>query len=101
VTAKWITITPEEAQFWLQKNPHNREIRPKDVAWLAKALKEGTFNGDIGEPIRITSDGRLLDGQHRLSAVVEAGLSIETWIIIGVPMILGIRSGTKQNEPHT
>lgn len=68
-------ITPENASRILSdKNTKNRRISPTKVAEYTSAMKrdEWAFNGDS---IRLSSDGTLLDGQHRLTALVKAGMS--------------------------
>jgi hypothetical protein len=37
-----------------------------------------------GEAIKISRDGKILDGQHRLMAVLEADVAIETLVITGL-----------------
>jgi hypothetical protein len=76
-------VTPELAEEWLGRNSHNRPLRNNRVAELAGAMKRGewTLNGDA---IRWSRDGVLLDGQHRLWAVVESGVSITTVVIRGL-----------------
>lgn len=39
-----------------------------------------------GETIKVAEDGTLIDGQHRLQAVVESGVSIETVIVWDLPL---------------
>lgn len=64
-------ITPDMANNILKGNQKNRPIREGAVAFYAKLMQEGKwkFNGDT---IRIAKDGTLIDGQHRLTAVVES-----------------------------
>jgi hypothetical protein len=40
-----------------------------------------------GETIKIADDGTLLDGQHRLEAVLHSGATIESVVVRGLPMI--------------
>jgi hypothetical protein len=73
-TLEEITITPGMAEILLTLNVRNRRIRRARVAKIVKALREGRwkYTGDI---IRVASDGTLIDGQHRLLAIIEAGRS--------------------------
>lgn len=79
-----VTVTPEIAEDWLGHNSHNRNLRQRHVEMLAGAIlrDEWEFNGDA---IRFASDGTLLDGQHRLWAVIEADQPITTVVITGLP----------------
>jgi len=81
--ANLMTITPEWAQKTLnEKNAGNRPMNKLHVASLAKEMKRGKWkvNGDT-----ICLNGtRLIDGQHRLAAVVASGVSIQTFVIEGL-----------------
>jgi hypothetical protein len=91
-------IGPDEARALLSANDHNRRLRERRVEELAGAMVRGEwqFNGD---PIRIASSGRLLDGQHRLAAIERSGLTQRMVIISGLPeqsqetMDAGLRRG--------
>lgn len=65
-------ITPAIAEFYLTFNEPNRKLSPEIVNWLAKvmATPEWQINGDT---ITFARTGRLLDGQHRLSAIIKYG----------------------------
>lgn len=78
------TITPELAEDWLGRNSHNRTLRNGHVAALAGAMKRGEWSLN-GDAIRFAADGTLLDGQHRLWAVIEADVPIESLVIDGLP----------------
>ena len=79
------TITPSKARKLLRANSHNRNLRRARVEFFAEAItrKEWTLNG---ESIKICEDGTLLDGQHRLEAVVTAGVSMRSVVVRGLPM---------------
>lgn len=77
------TVTPEIAEAWLGRNSHNRALRNRHVEDLAGAITRGEWRLN-GDAIRFAVDGSLLDGQHRLWAVIEAGQSIETLVIRGL-----------------
>lgn len=78
------TITPDDAKRLLENNTLNRNISDRTVSALARDMKSGNwvFNG---ESIKISKTGRLLDGQHRLSACVRANVPFETLVIEGLP----------------
>lgn len=80
-----VEVTPEMAATWLENNPHNRSIRVKHVEALAADMKSGDWRLN-GETIKITSDGVLVDGQNRLSAIVEADVPVRTFVAFNVPM---------------
>lgn len=78
-------ITPAIAAEILGKNVHNRNIRDGYVARLAGAMERREWVTN-GESIKIAHDGTLLDGQHRLMAVVHSGVTIKTLVIRGLPL---------------
>jgi hypothetical protein len=77
-------ITPIMAADLLSRNINNRNLREKRVNAIAADLLAGRFvmNGDA---IRIDTSGNLLDGQHRLAAVVQTGQPIKTIVVRGLP----------------
>lgn len=76
------TITPEEAQIILDKcNQRNRHMSHYHVEFLASEMKNGRFR-DNGDAIRFDFNGNLIDGQHRLAAIVKSGVPLVDAIII-------------------
>lgn len=77
-------IGPAEAQELLGTNTHNRNLRRARIDQLANAMRNGEwmFNGDA---IRIGESGRLLDGQHRLAALIASETSQQFLVIVGLP----------------
>jgi hypothetical protein len=61
----------------------NRNVKDHHVEWLAGQMKAGKWMTN-GEPIILDDEGLLLDGQHRLWAVVMADVTIETVVTRGV-----------------
>lgn len=78
-----VIVTPELAKQLLDKNTHNRALSEGTVARLIGAMRRGEwqYNGDT---IRISKAGRLLDGQHRLSAIEKSGISQKYIIVDGL-----------------
>lgn len=67
-------ITPvEAAEILHSKNPKNRNIQTNRVTRYAKEMLSGRWT-ENGDPIRFDVEGNLIDGQHRLSAVVSASM---------------------------
>lgn len=83
VKAEIVDLTPEMASDLLAKNPKNRPVVAHRVDVLAADILSGNwvFNG---EPIIVSKDGLLNDGQHRCAAVVQAGKPILTMLVTGV-----------------
>lgn len=76
-------ISPELARDMLKRNINNRPLNKNHVDFLSKQMTEGKWMFD-GTPIKLTEAGSLLDGQHRLTAVIESGLSFDFLVISGV-----------------
>jgi hypothetical protein len=77
------TITPESATNWLRANQHNRPVRRRHVAFLAQEIIKGNWQVN-GQPIVISEREEVLDGQHRLMAIIEAGRQIQSLVVYGI-----------------
>jgi hypothetical protein len=77
-------ITPLMATEMLLANTINRTIRPRRVSQYARDMKAGNWV-PVGEPIAISDKGDLLNGQHRLHAVIEADVTVDIPVARGVP----------------
>lgn len=78
-----VVVTPVMAGELLEHNRLNRPIRDLHVQRIAAQIATGKwkFNGDT---IKIADTGDVLDGQHRLWAIIEAKTPVETVIIRGI-----------------
>lgn len=78
------TVSPSQAADWLANaNGHNRKLsRPVVEAYRTEIL-EGRWKQN-GVPLLFSHDGRLLDGQHRLAAIVAAARPVEMLIVSGL-----------------
>lgn len=81
---KKMPVTPQLAKQWLLTNTDNRKPSPAWVSKLARDMRNGQFP-NVGETIKFDEDGHLIDGQHRLMAIVESGKTIEFFVIEGIP----------------
>jgi hypothetical protein len=78
------TVTPAMARRYLTHNTLNRKIVAAHVDAIARDIRAGNWMMNA-QPICFARDGRLLNGQHRLSAVIQAGESIEVPVMRGLP----------------
>lgn len=69
-------ITPEIAKEYLELNTFNRKISQPVLLRYVNDMKNGKWKDDTFELIKISKTGRILDGQHRLEAVVKSKCSI-------------------------
>lgn len=79
-----VAVSPETAQRWLDRNDNNRRIRPATVAQYARDMANGRWQ-ITGESVKFNEDGVLLDGQHRLAAIVKAGVTVQLVVMRGIP----------------
>lgn len=77
-------ISPQTASTMLAFGNNNRPIRPKVVERYADYMRRGEWIAN-GDAIRLFSDGKIADGQHRLHAVIKSGVTITTVVAHGVP----------------
>lgn len=77
------TITPAMAAEWLALNANNRPIKKGLVERFSRDMMEDRWDMN-GESIIIGRSGRLLDGQHRLKAIVLSGATIESNVVRGI-----------------
>lgn len=80
----YMSVTPEQAQAWLNKPAKNRKISQRRVGLYAAMMKRGDWML-TNQGIAIDEYGMLIDGQHRLSAIVEAGVPVELLVIRAAP----------------
>jgi hypothetical protein len=78
-----VMVTPELAKQLLEKNNHNRPVSESRVSYYARQIEDGDWKLN-GESIIVAKDGTLLDGQHRLLAIIEAGIPIQALIVRNV-----------------
>lgn len=83
VTTSIETITPQTAERMLSSNTANRRLDMRRARELARDMRNGRWQMN-GEPIRFSRTGRLLDGQHRLTACVIAQAPFTTLVIRGL-----------------
>lgn len=82
-TVALVKVTPAMAEEWLGKNTHNRNVRQASVSAYARDMIAGHWHV-TADPIKFTADGTLLDGQHRLLAVIKAGVPVEMFVAKGI-----------------
>lgn len=79
----WV-ITPQIAQIMLGDNKNNRGKRKNTIDNYVKEINMGEWT-ITSNAIGFDEDGILVDGQHRLQAVIDSGKSIESLVVFGLP----------------
>jgi hypothetical protein len=82
LATKWEDIGPEVAADYLKSNIDNRRIRRAAVARFAADMRAGRWR-QTHQGISFGGDGRILDGQHRLMAIVAAGVTVRMLVTRG------------------
>jgi hypothetical protein len=78
-----VIVTPECAAWALQFNTNNRRLRPSHVKWLVKMMQSDEWQEQHPSPLAFSTKGILLDGQHRLTAVVQHGQQVVMTVVTG------------------
>lgn len=76
-------ITPTKAQLYLERNSSNRNVSWGNVEKYADEMRAGRWQLN-GEAIIFDEAGNLLNGQHRLLAVIQSGQPLETLTVRGI-----------------
>lgn len=78
------TITPAMAAKYLELNRlPNRHLKESHILRLARDMRHGRWRCN-GESIIFDKDGNILDGQHRLHAIVRSQTTIDTYVVHGI-----------------
>lgn len=77
------SITPERASQLLEANTFNRPISTATVQVFADAMRRGEWKV-THQGIALNTEGVLVDGQHRLAAIVEAGIPVDLTVFTEV-----------------
>lgn len=82
-----VKVTPSQAQEWIEKcSPEfQRELKPTRVKMYANDMREGRWVASGGGPLEFVQNGTfryLVNGRHRLAAVIEADVAVEFVMIV-------------------
>jgi len=81
-TIEW--VTPALATEYLTHNiDNNRNAKPSRIAAYARDIQHGNWLF-TGEAIKFDTDGRLVDGQNRLLAIIKADMPAEVLVVRGL-----------------
>jgi hypothetical protein len=81
-------VTPEIAKDLLEHNISNRPFQPGQIDRLKSDMKTGEFDFN-GSTLVLSNPLRLLDGQNRLRAQIETGVTLNLLFVEGVPPEVG------------
>lgn len=81
--AQLYDVTPDLAATWLEHNTRNRKLRQSVVERYAADMKAGRWMV-TGDAIQFDTHGAVINGQHRLWAVLEAGVNVPMMVAFGL-----------------
>ena len=85
IASRWELITPEMAKEYLNKNTSNRKLRGKHLERLTRDMVNNNYL-ITHQGIAVSDHNVLIDGQHRLSAIIESGQPQWMLVTTGLPM---------------
>lgn len=77
-----VTLTPVLAGLLIDRNAGNRPLSQLNLNRITRDISGGRWEFN-GEPIIISKDGKLNDGQHRALGVIESGKPIRVLMVFG------------------
>lgn len=78
-----VRVTPDVARKWLERNKRNRNLNKKHRQFLTSVMKAGDYMLN-GETVIFDTDGILMDGQHRLYAVIQSETAQDLLVVRGI-----------------
>lgn len=87
-------FTPERARAILGAHQNVRRLNRRDVKFLAGQMSDGRW-ADNGETVKFNSSGQMVDGQHRMAAIVESGVSVNLLCVYGATEV-GVDEGRRR-----
>jgi len=85
VRSKVQIVTPKKAAEYLERNTTNRPLSQRTVREFAQAMRRGEWRV-THQGIAFDTTGALVDGQHRLAAIVEADTPVQVTVFTEVPV---------------
>lgn len=83
MTPKWAAeLLAADADAW-PEGMQNRAFKPANEAYLVSEIKAGRWKLNA-ETVKMNCNGAILDGQHRLSAIVKSGVTVPLLLVTGL-----------------
>jgi len=81
--SRWEMITPRLAAQYFEARDANRAFSEVLAKKYAADIRGSRWD-DNGETVKFAVGGRLIDGQHRMAAIVETGVTLELLVVRGL-----------------
>lgn len=94
-----IPVTPALARRLIELDfENNRHLKPRLKERLTKDMEHGDWREETGQTVKISKTGKLLDGKHRMHAVVASGMTIPFDLCFGIPdrNVIAIDTGSNR-----
>lgn len=91
--AKWVDVTPAKSAAWLKNNFVNRPVKEDVIVAYARDMMAGQWV-PTHQGIAFNDQDALIDGQHRLLAVVMSGVTVRMMVTFGLPSKIAGREMT-------
>lgn len=96
-----VPVTPSLARRIIDLNAdNNRNLLVKTAETYARDMRNGKWRERTGQTVKVATDGRLIDGLHRMNAVVQSGRTVMFDLAFGVSPkdIVVVDSGRTRNR---
>jgi len=102
VTSSFEEVTPKLAGDWLELNKGNRTMKEGKIDAFARDMRAGNFM-TTHQGVCFNDRGELIDGQHRLMAIIRSNTPVVMQITRGLPDEIkpAIDTGTKRSVADT
>lgn len=80
VKRELVTMTSRKASELLGRNFNNRELHSMNVQYFVDIIECDEWQGTKENSIQIDVAGNLINGQHRLNAIVQTNAELPVWI---------------------
>src|SRR5262249_22306825 len=83
ISAQMVAVSPAMDVELLAPRLPNRRLSQAKVRSFLEAMRAGEWLPN-GQSIILDAEGRLMDGQHRVAAIAQAGQTVPVLVAIGV-----------------
>ena len=84
IRSVWMEVDPATAARWLENNFRNRALKEDVVLAYARDMKNGVWV-PTHQGVAFNDRDELIDGQHRLKAIILAGVTVRMMVTFGLP----------------
>jgi len=78
-----LAVSPDLALTMLRQNKQNRDTKETDITFFTEEILAGRW-ANLADGVAFDSRGVLVDGQHRLMAIIKAGRTVTMKVAFGL-----------------